>query len=141
MKFRALLYLGIACVSLLLQFVWAGKYGGMGCAVAISGALLLGQGLVMNLYYHFKQGLDMLAFWKEIARMSVVPLFLCIMFRYVLNRIVLDGWVSLGTAILLFVAIYLPLFIRLGMNESEKNLLFTPLRKWKIGISHDRNQR
>ena len=83
----------------------------------------------------------MLAFWKEIARMSVVPLFLCIMFRYVLNRIVLDGWVSLGTAILLFVAIYLPLFIRLGMNESEKNLLFTPLRKWKIGISHDRNQR
>ena len=49
MRFRSLLYLAIAAVALILQIVFAKKWGGIGCAIAISGALLLGQGLIMNI--------------------------------------------------------------------------------------------
>ena len=44
MRFRSLLYVGIAIISLSLQIALASKYGIVGCAIAITGALLLGHG-------------------------------------------------------------------------------------------------
>lgn len=137
MKFRSLLYLGIACASLFFQFVLARKYGGVGCAVAISGALLLGQGLVMNVYYHYRQGLDIVRFWKEMAKMSLVPVLMCVCASCILRWVSLDDWVRLGMAVLLFVAVYFPLFFLFGMNAYERNLLLTPFRKLKSRICYD----
>ena len=99
MKFRALSYLAIGVMSLLLQLLFSKHYGAMGCTWAIVGALLVGQGLVMNLYYHFRQGLDMIAFWKEIAKMSVIPVVMCVMAKGVLVYFPLDSWKALGTGI------------------------------------------
>ena len=58
MKFRSILYIIIAVVSLAFQVVLAKKYDGIGCGIAISGALLLGQGLIMNIYYKIRQRID-----------------------------------------------------------------------------------
>ena len=137
MKFRSLLYLGIAVLSLVFQFVLARKYGGIGCAVAISAALLLGQGLIMNIYYHYKQSLDMVKFWKEIVKMSWIPAMMCISALMIFSWISLDNWISLGIAILLFITIYIPLFYLFGMNNSERNLLLNPFLQMKARICHD----
>ena len=75
MKFRSLLYLVIAILSLFFQFVLSQRYGVMGCAFAIAVALLVGQGGIMNIYYYRKQRLDIPRFWREIVKMSVMPLF------------------------------------------------------------------
>lgn len=76
LKFRSLMYIAIAIVSLLFQ-IWLSKlYGAIGCAIAIGGALLLGQGFVMNVYYQRKQGLDIVAFWQQIGKISIVPILL-----------------------------------------------------------------
>ena len=64
MKFRSLLYIVIALASLGLSILLAKPYGGYGCAFATSLALLIGQGLIMNIYYHRKQHLDMVNFWN-----------------------------------------------------------------------------
>ena len=127
MKFRSLLYIVIAVVSLVFQIVLAKQYSGFGCAIAIAGALFLGQGLIMNIYYLTKQGLDIISFWKEIGKMSVVPLFMIIVFSFIISFISLNTWLSLGVAIILFSAIYLPLFIHFSMNNYERNLFIAPL--------------
>lgn len=44
------------------------KYGGFGCAVGTAVTLLIGQGLIMNLYYQKRVGIDILYFWRQIAR-------------------------------------------------------------------------
>lgn len=137
MKFRSLFYLVIAGSSLIVQFVMARKYGGIGCAIGISGALILGQGLIMNFYYHYKQGLDIVKFWKEIVKMSWIPTLMCIGAMLILSRISLDSWMSLGMAILLFVIIYIPLFFMYSMNESERNLILNPFRQIRTRICHD----
>lgn len=131
MKFRSLLYLGIAGISLFFQVVLARRYGGIGCAWAIAIALWVGQGIIMNLYYHYRQGLDMIAFWKEIAKMSIVPMVICMLSVFLLRYITLESWLSLGLAIAVFVAIYIPLFSRYGMNGYERNLFMAPVRKMK----------
>ena len=127
MKFRSLLYIVIAVVSLVFQIVLAKQYSGLGCAIAIAGALFLGQGLIMNIYYQIKQDLDIISFWKEIGKMSVVPLFIIIVSYFIISFISLNTWLSLGVAIILFSAIYLPLFIHFSMNNYERNLFIAPL--------------
>ena len=52
MKFRSLLYIVIALASLGLSILLAKSYGGYGCALSTSLALFIGQGLVMNIFYH-----------------------------------------------------------------------------------------
>ena len=127
MRFRSLLYIVIAVVSLVFQIVLTKLYSGLGCAIAIAGALFLGQGLIMNIYYQTKQGLDIISFWKEIGKMSVVPLFIIIVSFFIISFISLNTWLSLGVAVILFSAIYLPLFIHFSMNNYERNLFIKPL--------------
>lgn len=132
MKFRSLLYIVIASVSLVFQIVLAKPLGGIGCAIAIAGALFLGQGLIMNIYYHKKQSLDIKSFWMEILKMSVIPMVMCLCSIFILRNHMLDGWLSLGSAILLFMLVYIPLFYFFSMNQSERDLFVKPL----MGIMH-----
>jgi len=128
MKFRSLLYIVIASVSLVFQIVLAQEYEGLGCAIAIAGALFLGQGLIMNVYYHKKQNLDIWTFWKEIMKMSIVPIVLCVSSMYLMRNINLNNWLDLGVSIVVFAIVYLPAFFRFSMNQSERDLFVKPLR-------------
>lgn len=128
MKFRSLLYIGIAVVSLGFQIVLSKEYGGIGCAISVSGALLLGQGLIMNIYYRKKQDLDVLKFWKEILKMSIVPIILIVVSMYLLRNVTLDSWVELGGAIGIFAVVYIPLFWIFSMNKYEKDLFISPIK-------------
>lgn len=128
MKFRSLLYIVIASISLVFQIVLAQEYEGLGCAIAIAGALFLGQGLIMNVYYHKKQGLDIWTFWKEIMKMSIVPIVVGVGSMCLLHNISFSNWFELGIAITIFALIYIPVFFRFSMNQSERDLFVRPLR-------------
>ena len=129
MKFRSILYIVISLIALILQVVFTKKWGGIGCAIAISGALLLGQGLIMNIYYSRKQGLDIAGFWKEISKMSLVPILLVLCFITFFKYVILDSWIKLIIAILIYSVTYILLFWKICMNQYEKNLLQVTLRR------------
>lgn len=131
MKFRSLLYIVIAAVSLFFQIVLAKDYSGIGCAIAIAGALFIGQGIVMNVYYQRKQNIDILCFWKEIARMDLVPIIVTILFMcyfYYFN-IEIHSWVQLilwGSIYVLIVSIP---FYKISFNNYEKQIILMPFKR------------
>ena len=129
MKFRSLLYLGISLVSLGVQIPLSKYYGGIGCACAIAGALVLGQILVMNVYYQVKQKIDIVGFWIEIFKMSIVPGVLTVLTYYVLQQYALDSVIKLVVGIVLYLLVYLPLFFILSMNAYERDLILKPIKK------------
>lgn len=129
MKFRSLLYLVISLVSLVAQIPLSKYYGGIGCACAIAGALVLGQILVMNVYYQVKQKIDIVGFWIEIIKMSIVPGVLTVLTYYVLQQYALDSVVKLVAGIVLYLLVYLPLFFKLSMNAYERDLILKPIKK------------
>ncbi len=129
MKFRSLLYLVISLVSLGAQIPLSKYYGGIGCACAIAGALVLGQIIVMNVYYQVKQKIDIVGFWIEIIKMSVVPAVLAVLTYYVLQQYALDSVVKLVAGIVLYLVVYLPLFFKLSMNAYERDLILKPIKK------------
>ncbi len=129
MKFRSLLYLVISLISLLVQIPLARLYGGIGCAYAIAGALILGQILIMNIYYHAKQKINIVKFWFEIFKMSIVPVFLTIAAYHIMQYFKIDSWISLIATITTYMIVYLPCFILFSMNGYERGLIFTPFKK------------
>ena len=102
MKFRSLLYIIIALCSLALSILLTQRYNYYGCAFATGLALLLGQGLIMNIYYQKKQNIDMIAFWVEILKMSVVPAFLVLLSIYILDYLELTNMTLLFNPLTFF---------------------------------------
>lgn len=130
MKFRSVLYIIIALVSLAMQIVLTRYFGGIGCAMGVSGALVVGQILIMNVYYRRRQELDIKTFWKEISKMSIIPLVLIFSSMMVIRHIfVLDSWGKLILGIAAFSLVYIPLFFRFSMTDDERNLFISMFHK------------
>ncbi len=130
MKFRSLLYVTIAIVSLVGQ-IWLGRrYGALGCAIAIAAALILGQGFIMNFYYYRYQGLDIPRFWGEIAKMSLVPVGMTLGGVWYSNHFALHSLGDFLGGVVLFTLLYLPLFWWLGFNTEERDRLRKPLQNY-----------
>ena len=127
-KFRALLYLGIALLSLGLQLLLVKKYQGIGCAIAICIALVIGHIIIMNIYYFKYQAINIPIFWKEIGKMSVTPLILGSAAYFALKFIPVDNILKLGAGVILFSLVYIPVFWFAGMNQSERDLVNGPVR-------------
>jgi len=125
-KFRSLSYLFIAILCLMFQIFLGRKYGAAGCGWAVTGALFLGQWIVMNIYYQRKQKLNILAFWRQIARMAAMPIVITMLGAVIIQQIDVQSWKNLIIAILIYSAIYIPLFWRFSMNKYEK-MQFTPI--------------
>lgn len=129
MKFRSLLYIAIAVVALVLQYYFAKLWGGIGCAIAISCALFVGQGIIMNIYYEVKQGINIKRFWKEIAKMNIVPFIFSICFGYEMYDTIIDSWSKLALCICIYAFIYIVLLYKISMNEYERTLFKEPIKK------------
>lgn len=131
MKFRSLCYLVIALGSLVFSVIGANLWGMKGCAIATTVALLLGQGIVMNVYYRQKQGLAIFHFWKEIIKMSIIPALVVLTSLLTIQYYNIDMTnvtIFIACAII-FVLIYIPLFWRFSMNQSEKDIVTKPLKR------------
>ena len=132
MKFRSLLYIVIALLSLALSVLLAKPYGGYGCALATSLALFVGQVLIMNVYYQRKQHLDILRFWREIMKMSIVPLSFVLIGLFAINHLEIQ-FLSIGKFVLagiVFTILYVIAFWNFSMNKEERNLIVQPVMKF-----------
>lgn len=130
MKFRSVLYIIIALVSLWMQIVLTRYFGGTGCAMGVSGALVVGQILIMNVYYRRRQDLDIKTFWKEISKMSIIPIVLIFSSMLVIRHFfALDSWGKLILGIAAFSLVYIPLFFRFSMTDEERNLFISMVHK------------
>lgn len=130
MKFRSVLYIIIALVSLAMQIVLTRYFGGIGCAMGVSGALVVGQILIMNVYYRRRQDLDIKTFWKEISKMSIIPIVLIFSSMLIIRHFfALDSWGKLILGIAAFSLVYIPLFFRFSMTDEERNLFISMFHK------------
>lgn len=129
MRFRSLAYLFITLCSLAVQVVLAKRLGGVGCALAIGIAVLIGQGVVMNVYYHKAQKINIAAFWRQIGKMSMVPFVMTVTAWFALKRFAIYELSDLVTAIGIFSLIYILFFYQFGLNDYERDLFGKPIKQ------------
>ena len=130
LKFRSCLYLVISLTSLYFQILLANKYGAMGCAMAIGIALIIGQGIIMNIYYACRQHIDITKFWGEILKMSITPIALTVLGVITTIHFSISNVSRLLLGIILFSCVYMSAVWRLSLNHYERELIISPIKRF-----------
>ena len=130
MRFRSILLTVTAICSLFLSIALVKPFGYYGCAAATGIGLFCGQGLIMNFYYHYKQHIDILQFWKEIVKMSVIPVIAAVIGYLVLNSRIMGDmtFVKFFISAIVFTIFYIPSSWLVGMNDYEHELFSKPCK-------------
>lgn len=129
MKYRSILILAVSAASLAAAIPAARQFGAFGVAAVTSVAVVLGHGILLNIYYKRKIHLDIPLFWTEIARMSVAPLIITVGAFILLKYISVDSVLSFLCVAVVFSLIYFPCIYRFSMNQYERDLFIKPIRK------------
>ncbi len=128
-KFRTVVYFFIAIANLFISIPLARKFGSVGSAIGTSIACLLGQWIIMNIYYYKKANIDIPRFWKNIFKMSIPILIVFIpacIFNYMNPS---TNIIIIGIKIIVYSILYSVLLWIFGLNDYEKSLIKKPINK------------
>lgn len=129
--FRSIVYILMAVLNVVISIPLAKRYGPAGSAMGTAICLLLGNGLVMNLYYWKVLKIDIPAFWKSILQMSKGLLLPGIAGVTVMWRIKISSVPVFLLFTILYAFIYILSFWLFGMNGEEKQMITKPIcRLW-----------
>ncbi|MHA4988593.1 lipopolysaccharide biosynthesis protein [Cetobacterium somerae] len=123
-QFRSIVYFIIAILNLVLSIIFVKKVGAIGCAIATGISFILGQIIVMNIYYKVSVGLDIVKFWKNIIKMSI-PIGIVMIFGYILNSYLIEiNYLNFLIKIGLYATSYGILLWFMGLNDYEKSQVY-----------------
>ena len=118
--FRSVVYIIIAALNFAASIPLAKLYGGYGAAAATAASLILGQGIIINIYYQKKIGLHIGHFFKVILSMSP-PIFAVGIAAYLLNRLwLVSEWYFVLLKIIVYCVLYFIVADRFIFNAYEK---------------------
>ena len=107
------------------------KFGIIGAATCTAMAFIVGNGILMNWYYLKIIKLDIKAFWKNIIKISIVPIIMIIIGNIILKYVVVKNlWILmlLGIIYVIIFGIFSWIF---EMNNYEKSLLIGAINRIK----------
>ena len=128
-QFRSIAYTIMAMLNLALSIYLCPRYGVLGVVVGTVIALILANGVIMNIYYHKKCNINIFSFWQSILRLSaslIIPMFCGYGLTYIWELCSVPALVG---GILVYTMIYCGNVWFLGMNEYERSLIRKPVRK------------
>lgn len=128
-KYRTMIFLGIAILNIAISIPLAKVYGGIGAAIGTAISLILGQGIILNIYYQKKVGIDIVRFWKNILKMTIPIIFVVIYGIFLNNMWVSENIIVLVIKIVLYSLVYCTIMWLFGMNDYEKHLIKKPVSK------------
>lgn len=128
-RFRAIAYFFMAILNVLMSIFLCQKYGAVGCVIGTVVAVILANGVMLNIYMHKRCNVDIIAFWKNILRMMlgwmpVIGVGIVINIFFDLTNI----WTFIiGVGI--YSCAYCAFMWLLSMNKYEKQLIISPIKK------------
>ncbi len=134
LKYRSLLILTCSFVSLIIAIPVAKLYGGIGVAVVTSLAIIIGHGLLLNIYYYRKQRIDIISFWREILIIAIAPTFVVFFFHILLCFYPITSLLQLLFAMCLYSMAYMLVSYKFSMNDYERDLVKSILFKFRIQL-------
>jgi len=123
-RFRSIVYFFIALANIAISIPMAKKYGGLGCAIVTACCLLLGQGIIMNIYYS-KIGINIKLFFKNILKMALPVIIICLS-GFAVEYFYPSPCIYIFAAkIIVYSSIFCVIMYKFAFNDYEKNLIKT----------------
>lgn len=131
-KFRAVLLVFIAILNIVVSIPLAKLYDGIGSAIGTSISLILGNIIIMNIYYYKKVKINIFKFWKEIVKLILPLIIPIIIILIVMNLYDYNNFINIIIYALLYTIIYTIIAYNFSMNNYEKKLVINTLKKLKL---------
>lgn len=132
-QFRSILYSIIAVANLLLSIAMCKRYGAIGCAIGTAVSLIVGNGIIMNIYYHKYIGINMITFWKSMAKL-IPTILISSAVGIIMQFININTWSTFLLCGAAFVAVYLIMLYFTCINKTEKLALHSLAKGVKHGF-------
>ena len=130
-QFRSIVYLIIAVANVIMTYISVPYFGIYGAAACSCIAYIIGQGIIMNIYYYKVTGLDIPLFWRNIFKMAIVPIIMTGACLFLNNFITINGWKIFLCGVVVFTLIYAILMYLFSFNQYERALFGGILKKVK----------
>ena len=131
-KFRSILYAIIAIANIFISIPLAKKYEGIGSAIGTAISLIIGNGLIINIYYYKKVGIDVIKFWKEIIKMTMPNIIPIVIILFVMRCTTMTGYLSIIVYGTIYSILYFIVNYFVTMNNYEKDFVNRILKRLKI---------
>lgn len=128
-RFRSIIYLMIAVINVILTYLIVPYMGGIGAAFCSCVSYLIGQGLIMNVYYYKVIKINIPLFWLNILKMSIIPGIMIVLGLAFQAYVAFSSWTSFLLSAAVFVLVYVVLTYRFIMNDYEKDIVRKPVKK------------
>lgn len=128
-KVRSVVYLIMALLNVGISILFTLWWGYFGTALGTTISLFIANGLIMNIYYQKKLGINVLEFWKQILRMClglIIPVACGILLLLFVNYTEIWQFLLL---ILAYCIIYAVSVWFLSMNRYEKDFIIKPFKR------------
>lgn len=122
-KYRTIIFFFIAILNIAVSVPLTKIYGGIGAAIGTSLALILGQCIILNIYYHKKVGINVIEFWKSIIKMTIPMIIPIVAIVILMHFVTLHGYVNLIVFGGIYTILYCLTCYFLAMNDYEKNIV------------------
>lgn len=122
----ALIRLFTSLLGLALSAYLSHRFTDIGCAIGTLMALLL-QTLLLNVFYSRYLSIKILRFWKEVLKVSIIPILCCIVGYQLFAAM---KWQHLGTLILgigTFTVVFAIICWKLSLNDYERSIVTQPV--------------
>ena len=130
-QFRAIVYFIIAILNVISTYMVVPHWGILGAAGCSCIAYILGQGIIMNIYYYKVTKLDIPLFWRNILKMAIIPCIMTVIGSGVNTLYMIDNWGVFLCEVFWFTGIYGVLMYKYSFNDYEKNLFREILKSIK----------
>lgn len=128
-RFRSVIYSVMALLNVAVSIPLARRFGPPGAALGTTISLVVGNGLIMNVFYARVLQLDIAGFWKSIARLSLGMAAPAVVGIGILKFWHFAGLGQFLGGIVLYTLVYCASMWLVGMNREEKALVQRPLQK------------
>ncbi|ALS76422.1 hypothetical protein AUC31_14975 [Planococcus rifietoensis] len=120
--YRAIIYLCISIVNVVISIYLTKWYGIIGTALGTTLSLTIGNIIAMNIFYQFKVKLNMLLFYRKVFGYLLISMIIATFIGHLLSWINYISWTGLILKGTIFSVVYLAILWKLGMNSYEKEL-------------------
>ena len=126
-QFRSIVYLIIAIVNVVSTYIVVPFLGGLGAALCSAISYVMGQGIIMNVYYYKITRINIPLFWKNIFRMSVIPIIMIMVSLFISQFFPFNSWSKLIIAVVIYILIYSAGMYKFSMNTYERDVIRQPV--------------
>ena len=128
-KFRSVVCFSIAIINILLSIPLCIRYGAIGASIGTAASLICGNGIIMNIYYHKKIGINVISFWKSIASILPAMIIPTLYGVFVYTVFPIKNIYVFMLQFAIMVLLYSVSIWLFGMNKAEREMIISPFKR------------